>query len=660
MLDNEVIANIKSLGIDMIHEAKSGHPGIVLGAAPILYTLYKNHININTSDSTWVNRDRFVMSAGHGSALLYATLFMVGYGLTIDDLKAFRHAHSKTPGHPEVGVTPGVDCSTGPLGQGIANAVGMALGEKILKERYRITPTKSLVDYYVYALVGDGDLMEGISYEAASLAGTLKLNNLIVLYDSNGVSLDGTTDKTFGENVRSRFNAMGWNTFLVKDGEKLGDIDHAIQSAKKFPAPAFIEIKTKIGRGSLLEGSHEVHGKDLTDEDIAQLKGKLGIPMEPFYVNQEAVSKFRTHIANRVNQKYMDWSACYQEYVNTIGNGDRTVANYLFSNRFDYPVFDLPLEFRVHTKQALRDSNQYFIKVLSERIKTFVGGSADVGTTTKTYIPDLGDIGPSHYTGSNIWFGIREHAMGAILNGLALVNLKPYGSTFLSFSDYLKPAMRMSSLMRLPVTYIYTHDSIAIGPDGPTHQPIEQLAMLRAIPNMKVYRPSDAKELWGCWQAILNSNDNPSSLVLARNEVEILEETNREKTLKGGYVLYPETGPLKMILIATGTEVHVARNIAMEFSRSGEKGVRVVSMPCLETFLEQPKEYREEVIPSSIFRVIIEAGISSGWQALLPDVRCFIGLDSFGLSGTKDEVLDAMNFSYEKIKERIFELLRPQ
>lgn len=660
MNDASIIANIKGLGIDMIHHAKSGHSGIVLGAAPILYTLYKNHININTSDSNWVNRDRFVMSAGHGSALLYATLFMTGFGLTIDDLKQFRRLSSKTPGHPERGVTPGVDCSTGPLGQGIANAVGMAIGEKIMEEKYRINPSKSLVNYQVYALVGDGDLMEGISYEAASLAGNLKLNNLIVLYDSNDVSLDGPTSKTFTENVRSRFEAMGWNTILVKDGERISDIDKAISKAKKSSLPTLIEIKTKLGRGSLLEGDHTVHGKDLEEEDILQLKTKLGLPKEPFYVNVDACTQYRGHIANRVNQKYMEWTRNYQEYVMTVCQGDKTQANYLFYNHFQYNVFDLKLDFKVHTKQALRDSNGMFIEALSSNIKTFIGGSADLGTTTKTYLSQFSDIMAGNFTGSNIWFGVREHAMGAILNGLALVNLKPYGSTFLSFADYLKPAMRMSAMMHLPVTYIFTHDSISIGPDGPTHQPIEQLVMLRSIPGMKVYRPADAKELWGCWHCILNSNQNPSSLVLARNEVEILEETSVEESTKGGYILYREESPLKLILVATGTEVHVAKNLAFEFARSGEKGVRVVSLPCMEVFQEQGQDYQESILPSNVLKIAIEAGSPFSWYSIIHDSKYIIGLSQFGMSGSKDEVLNAMDFSYEKIKARILELLIKQ
>ena len=368
-------------------------------------------------------------------------------------------------------MTPGVDCSTGPLGQGFANAVGMAIGEKILKERYRINPTKSLVDYYVYTLVGDGDLMEGISYEAASLAGNLKLNNLIVLYDSNDISLDGPVSKTFTENVRGRFESLGWNTLLVKEGEKISEIDRAIEKAKKSSLPTLIEIKTKIGNGSLLEGQNTIHGKDLTEEDIQQLKSKLGLPtVETFYVNTDACTKFRSYIANRVNRRYMEWTQLYQEYVSKIGDGNNTVANYLFHNNFQYNLFDLKFDFKVHTKQALRETNKLFIQSLNKNIKTFVGGSADLGSTTMTYVSEFADISADNFNGNNIWFGVREHAMGAILNGLALVNLKPYGSTFLSFSDYLKPAMRMSALMRLPVTYIYTHDSISVGPDGPTHQ----------------------------------------------------------------------------------------------------------------------------------------------------------------------------------------------
>ena len=656
MNDNMLVANIRGLGIDMINQAQSGHPGIVLGAAPILYTLYKNHLNINTSDSNWINRDRFVMSAGHGSALLYATLFVCGYALSIDDLKSFRRLNSKTPGHPELGMTPGVDCSTGPLGQGIANAVGMALGQKILKERYRINNTKSLVDYNIYTLVGDGDLMEGISYEACSLAGTLKLNNLIVLYDSNDISLDGPTSKTFNENVRARFEAMGWETQLVKDGNKLMDIDKAISKARKSDKPSLIEIKTRIGFGSLLEGTNAVHGKPLDADDIAQLKTQLGLPDEPFYVNADEFSKLRSHIANRVNPKYMEWNRNYQEYVK-LCDGDTTVASYLFTNKFNYDLFSLQWNFPTNLKQALRDTNNVFIDYLNRNIKTISGGSADLASTTKTYLKNMDDISSTNFNGNNIWFGVREHAMGAILNGMALVNLKPYGSTFLSFADYLKPSMRMSALMKLPVTYIFTHDSVSVGADGPTHQPIEQLAMMRSIPGMKVYRPADAKELLGCWQSILNTNYNPSALVLSRNEVDLLKESDHSRTVMGGYILHPESTPLKAILVASGTETHVAKNIAYEYLKAGEGGIRVVSMPCLEAYLERGQKYKESVFPEGVKKIIIEAGSSFGWHRIMNSNDSIISLDSFGHSGSKDEVLSAMNFSYAQILNRVKELL---
>lgn len=655
MQDNQIISNIKTLGIDMINEASSGHPGIVLGAAPILYTLYANHLNINTSDSNWFNRDRFVMSAGHGSALLYATLFMCGYDLSIEDLKKFRQIDSKTPGHPEVAVTPGVDCSTGPLGQGFANAVGMALGEKILHERYSINQNESLIDFKVYALVGDGDLMEGVSYEAASLAGTLKLNNLIVLYDSNDVSLDGPTSKTFTENVRARFEAMNWNTILVKDGKDINDISKAIDRAKNSNAPTLIEVKTKIGDGSLLEGTNIAHGKPLTKEDIEQLKIKLNIPNEPFYVNEDAHHDLRQKIANRVNEKYMNWNVNYKKYVSEVCNGDSSRVLNLLNNECNVGLINR--DWDLNDKEAPRDTNNQVLKILNDSVKNFVGGSADLGSSTKTYLDECESISSNNYGGANIWFGIREHAMGSILNGMALVNLRPYGSTFLSFSDYMKPAIRMSALMKLPVTYIYTHDSINIGSDGPTHQPIEQLAMLRSIPNLKVFRPADAHELIGCWEVILNSNNNPSALILARQDVQLLENTDAKLSITGGYIYYKEIEPLRTVIIATGSELHVAHNIVSELSRQGNNGIRIVSMPSVEQFLERNISYRNLVIPPGVRTIVIEAGSSFGWDRFVTNTNCLINVNEFGYSGTKDEVQNKMNFSYEQILNRIKELI---
>lgn len=635
----------------MITNAKSGHPGIVLSAAPIIYSLYANHLNINTSDKNWYNRDRFVMSAGHGSALLYATLFMSGFNITLDDLKSFRRIGSKTPGHPELNITPGVECSTGPLGQGIATAVGIALGEKILSKNYICPNGKSLFNFKTYVLVGDGDLMEGISYEACSFAGSMNLNNLIILYDSNNMTLDGSTNYSFKENVRKRFKSFGFKTYLLKNGNDLRKLNFIINLAKKSSKPVFIEIKTKLGNGSILEGSNTVHGKPLTNDDIAQLKQKLKVPNDLFYVNQNARSFMMNKIANRVSNIYTESVNTYKEYVDKVLNGNKNRISYLFNNNIQVNIINF--NWQLKEKQALRDTNQYVLKTILDNIPVVIGGSADLGSSTKTYIKELEDLTVSNYKGKNIWFGVREHAMGAILNGLALVNFRPFGSTFLSFSDYLKPSIRMSALMNLPVTYIFTHDSISIGSDGPTHQPVEQLVSLRSIPNLNVYRPCDAKELIACWQLILNSKC-PSALIVSKNEVNLQSNSSVEGTLKGGYIFYKEQSELKGIIVTTGTEVGLAKNIVKQLSPN----IRVVSIPCKEIFDRQDKQYQEQVIPKNIKTVVIEAGSKYSWGSVATNEDCLITIDSFGKSGTSDEVLDYMNFNYNKVSERIKDIFK--
>ena len=645
-MDNEIINNIKTLAIDMINEAKSGHPGIVLGAAPIVYTLYANHLNINPSDRNWFNRDRFIMSSGHGSALLYATLFMSGFNLTIDNLKKFRRLGSKTPGHPELDVTPGVECTTGPLGQGLATAVGIALGEKILSTKYKCPSGKSLFNFKTYVLVGDGDLMEGISYEACSFAGTMNLNNLIIIYDSNNISLDGSTDKTFKENVRKRFKSFGFKTFLVKNGTDLRKLNFIINLAKRSNKPVFIEVKTKLGNGSLKENTNEVHGKPLSNDDIIQLKSKLKVSNEPFYVNQKALSYMQNKIANRVDSAYSQSVSVYNEYVNKVLNGNRNRISYLFNRYVNCNIINYNWQFL--EKQSLRDTNNYVLKTIYDNIPVVIGGSADVGSSTKTYIEELGDIIPNSFVGKNIWFGVREQSMGAILNGLSLVNFKPIGSTFLAFSDYLKPSIRMSALMHLPVTYIFTHDSINIGNDGPTHEPVEQLVSLRSIPNLNVLRPCDPKELVACWQIILNSK-NPNALIISRNEVNLQSNSSFEGTLRGGYIFYKERSLLQGIIVATGSEVGLAKNIIKSLSNS----IRIVSMPSLEIFNNQDINYRNLVLPKNIKTVVIEAGSRYSWGSIATNDECLITVDQFGKSGKSDEVLDYMNFNYNKIMERL-------
>ena len=631
-MDREIVNNIKSLGIDMIDKAGSGHPGIVLGAASIIYTLYAKHMNVNPNDPLWENRDRFVLSAGHGSALLYATLYMAGFDLTIDDLKNFRHIHSKTPGHPEYGITDGVDMSTGPLGQGIASAVGMAIAGKILNKKYKIpkksklSKDQSLFDYNVYVLCGDGDLMEGISYEATSLAGSLKLN-----------SLDGKTDGVFDDNIIERFKALNWNTIQVKDGTIISNIDKAIEQAKKSFQPTLIEIKTVIGDGSINENTNKVHGSPLDKDDITKLKLKLKIDSEEFYVNQQARNNFIKQINDRSLKKY------------ELFKKQCEIFNYQEENiRID--LNDLIFEYNL--KESLRESNGKIMKEIAKVVPNFIGGSADLGSSTKAVLSNpLVD-----FTGNNINFGVREHAMGAILNGLALNNFFAFGSTFLVFSDYLKPAIRMSALMNLPVTYIFTHDSINIGPDGPTHQPIEQLASLRNIPNLSVFRPADAKEIAGCWEYIIN-NKKPSCLVLSRNEVSLLDKTNHNSVSYGGYILRKEN-ELHAIIISTGSEVELTLKIANTLYDMYKIDIRVISMPNRELFLKQSKEYQEEILPKGYRTIVIEAGSKQGWEGFVYNDKYLITLNSFGYSGTKDEVMAEMEFSFDKILKKIIKLLK--
>ena len=661
-MDKDIISNIKSLGIDMIHRAGSGHPGIVLGAAPIIYTLFAYHLNINVNDPQWINRDRFVMSAGHGSALLYATMFMAGYPLTIDDLKSFRKIHSKTPGHPEYGLTSGVEMSTGPLGQGIASAVGMALGGKILETRYQLHPlakkkqTRKMLDHRVYVLCGDGDLMEGVSYEACSFAGSHNLDNLIVLYDSNQVSLDGGTEHTFTENTRERFHAMGWHTEFVKDGEDVHEISRAIEKAKESGKPSFIEIRTVIGRGSLDEGTNKVHGKPLSNEDIAQWKASLNLTNEEFSYSSALQTEFQRLIVAHSRAKYDGWASEYREFTADKAIEKDDEFNFIFGKPISVDLLKYEWDFRSIEAEPLRNTNQTIMTDIAKLVPNFIGGSADLASSTNAYLLGQKDISKKDYNGRNIWFGVREHGMAAILNGLALSNFRPFGSTFLTFADYLKPAMRMSALMKLPVTYIFTHDSIEIGSDGPTHQPVEQLAMLRSIPNMTVFRPADAREIVGAWNYILNQN-MPVSLVISKTSVPVLSTTNASNVARGAYVIRKETDKLNGIIIATGTEVHTAMKIAERLAQE-KIDCRVVSMPSRELFLRQDKEYQEEVLPIGYKKVVIEAGSSFGWHQFVYNEKYLITVNEFGASGSPQDVLKEKGFDEETIYGRVRKLLR--
>lgn len=661
-MDREIINNLKALSLDMINRAGSGHSGIVMSAAPLIYTVYAKHMNINVKDPNWLNRDRFVMSAGHGSALLYATLHMAGQNVTIEDLQNFRRYGYKTPGHPEVGVTPGVDMSTGPLGQGMATAVGLALGEKMLEARFKVGKEKphSLFNYRVYCLVGDGDMMEGVSYEAASFAANNGLNNLIVLYDSNNVTLDGNKKITFTENVSERFRAMGWHVEFVKDGNSVSEINEAINKCKQAVRPGFIQVVTTIGQDTELAGDNKVHGYVFSVDEIKKIKEKLGVKNEAFYVSELAANALKEAVRMRSDKKYEMWASDYKEYVNSQTDFNITDLKAIFDENIELTLNEEVLNYikNAGEKQALRDTNHQVMQYVAAKLSNFVGGSADLATSTKAHIDDAKDINYQDFSGRNINFGVREHAMAAILNGLALTGFKPFGSTFLSFSDYLKPAMRMSAMMHLPVTYIFTHDSINIGQDGPTHQPIEQLAMLRSTPNLMVFRPCDAKELIGCWNKILHDYKSPAALVVSKSEVSTLRNSSIELTERGAYVVRKEREHLHGIIIATGTEVQTSLYIAEELYAQEQLDIRVVSMPIMEEFVKQPEEYQESVLPFGVKRIVFEAGTSYGWHQFVYNKKYLITLDNYGVSGTRDEILSYCSFMYTDIKERIIGLLK--
>jgi transketolase len=662
--DDLVIANIKGLALDMINEAGSGHPGIALSAAPILYALYADHLNISTTDDKWLNRDRFIMSAGHGSALLYATLHMAGYDISIDELKRFRRLDSKTPGHPELNVTPGVDMSTGPLGQGFAASVGIALGERYLRTLAKsYLKDESLINYYTYVLCSDGDLMEGVSYEAASFAGTQKLGKLIVLYDSNNVSLDGETKITFTEDVLKRFAAMGWHTELVKDGTNFNSISKAISKAKRITdQPSLIEVKTVLGNGSINAGKNIVHGKPLEKSDITLVKNKLGIKDIPFSINEEARSYFKNKINKRVSPLYSTWASYFNQVqkLNSTSELISNLLNYLFKGQINIDFNALGLTVSPNHKEELRLSNYRIMNAFVKKTPFILGGSADLSSSTKTIIIDeKEDFKINSYESplsKNIFFGVREHAMGAILNGLALAGLRPFGSTFLVFADYLKPALRMSALMNLPVTYIFTHDSISIGEDGPSHEPVEELTMLRSIPNFRVYRPGDIIELIGCWEQIL-TDKKPCALVISKNELELVNGTNREYTKYGAYMVKKETNRLDGILIATGSELRIASLLAKDLANKG-LDLRVVSMPSLEAFNKVDLNYQKLLLPENIKTIAIEAGSSYSWYQYVKDPKYLLNINTFGYSGHKDEVLEKLEFDYESLKIKIEKLLR--
>lgn len=647
-IEEKIIGEIKSLGLDMIEEAGSGHPGIVLGAAPILYTLYLNHLRFDASNPNFYNRDRFIMSAGHGSSLLYSILYFAGYDLSLDDLKAFRRLNSKTPGHPEYRKTPGVEMTTGPLGQGFATAVGYAIAEKHTEAL--INKKEKVIDYNIYCLCGDGDLMEGVSYEAASLAGSLKLDNLIVLYDSNKITMDGKIDNVFDEDITKRFESMNWTVLTTSDEPQ--DIDDAIIKAKEADKPTIIQVATTIGKDSSLADSNKSHSGCFDKEEISKIKTTLGVRDIPFTISNEAVEEFRSYIKERNK----DLVTNFDEIKEMLDEEKMCILNKLINPDKSIKLTTLDYTKPDDNEELLRISANKVLNSYSLISPLIIGGNADTSSSTKIYLNELTPFTKDNYIGRNINFGVREHAMASIANGLALAGYRPFVSTFLSFSDYLKPALRLTALMDLPVTYIFTHDSISIGQDGPTHQPVEQLVSLRAIPNMEVFRPADSNEVIGSFKTIYENN-SPSSLIIGRDSIKILESTSISATSKGGYIVHNEERKLDGVIIATGEEVTLALEV-MQLLKEKGYDLRVVSMPSIERYNSLTKEEKEELLPLGVKKFVIEKGSSYSWYSFVYKDSYLFTLDKFGASGKTEEVNSFYGFTKEEISLKIEALLK--
>ena len=672
-IDTLSVNTLRFLAIDAIQKANSGHPGLPMGAAPMAYVLWTKVLKHNPSDPLWFDRDRFILSAGHGSMLLYSLLYLTGYDLSLDELKNFRQFGSKTPGHPEFGVTPGVEVTTGPLGQGFANGVGMAIAEQNLASRFN-KPGFNLVDHYTYAIVSDGDLMEGVASEAASIAGHLKLGKLIYLYDDNHITLSAATDMTFSEDRSKRFKAYGWQTQTVENGNDLSAIVHAIRKARaEKTRPSLILVRTHIGFGSPNKhDSFEVHGAPLGAEEVAETKTALYWPLDPqFFVPSEVSANFRQAL-EKGRLAELKWKKLLDQYTTTfpdLANEFIEVADGILRQGWDS---DIPMFPADPKGMATRVASGKVLSAIQSRIPFLIGGSGDLDPSTRTTLKSLGDFenpvgnlrdeqgsagGGWDYAGRNIHFGVREHAMGSIANGLALHGgALPFVSTFLIFSDYMRPPIRLAALMGIHVVYVFTHDSIGLGEDGPTHQPVEQLAGLRAIPNLVVLRPCDANETTAAWRLAIEMKNRPVAIVLTRQNVPILDRSNlgpADGLRRGAYVLADSKKERPdLIIVATGSEVSIALDAKDMLAENGIDA-RIVSMPCWTLFDEQPKEYRDSVLPPSVTkRLAVEAASPQGWFKYVGTDGDVIGVDRFGASAPGSVLMHEFGFTAENVADR--------
>lgn len=655
-ISNRVVNTIRALTIDATQEAGEGHPGMPMGAAPMGYALYCHAMRHNPANPHWANRDRYIQSAGHGSMLQYALLHLTGYDVPMSELRNYRQLGSKTPGHPEVNDTPGVEVTTGPLGQGIAMAVGFASAERHLAATFN-QPNFDIVDHYTYVIAGDGDLMEGISAEAASLAGHLGLHKLVVLYDDNGITIDGKTDLTFTEDVQKRYRSYGWHVLEVADGNDISAIKAALEQARaEHNRPTFIAVKSTIGYGSpKLAGTSKVHGSVLGAEEAAATKAALGVDWPAFTVPEDVLThtrrvvEFGADVERLWNELFAKYEVAHPELAAEF---TRRLAGELPADfAADLHAYGAPSS--IATRGASRDA----LNLLAPRLTELVGGSADLAGSNLTMIAGETAMDRGDYAGRIIHFGIREHAMAAVANGLALHGgVLPFVATFLVFSDYLKPALRLSAIMKQPVIYVLTHDTIGVGGDGPTHQPIEHLVALRAIPNVRVFRPADANETAQAWELAVTHKTGPTVLALSRQNLRTMN-VPAGAVAKGAYVVQETNANPELLLIATGSEVELAVDAAALLEQDG-KSVRVVSMPSVDVFLAQSAEYQQSVLPTAIkARVVIEAGATWGWERFAGDNGAIIGMHSFGLSAPGDVVMREFGFTKERVREEALKVL---
>jgi transketolase len=644
-MENKAINAIRMLGVDAINLANSGHPGIVLGAAPMTYTLFTKHINVNVKQPMWDNRDRFILSAGHGSMLLYAINHLSGYKINMSDLKKFRQV-GKTPGHPEYGHTEGVETTSGPLGQGISNAVGMAIAETHLAARFN-KEGFPIVDHYTYVICGDGDLQEGVALESMSLAGHLGLGKLIVLFDSNQIQLDGKVSLAYSEKHKEKFEAMGWHYLFIEDGNDIESINKAINKAKKnTEQPSIIEIRTIIGYGTTVSGTNKVHGAPVGNEEANKLRENLKWEYAPFEVPKDVYDHYKLKVASRGKRTYNKWHKLLDEYKSAYPNDYALYQQFHQQITVDYnelaKLFTSP-------KDATRNSSGKVIDYLSKKYLNLIGGSADLTASTKAKGAD-GHYDRHNRLARNINFGVREHAMGAIVNGMTLHGgLKVFGGAFFVFSDYMKPAIRLAAIMQIPSIFVFSHDTIAVGEDGPTHQPVEQLTGLRAIPNLNVIRPADANETAAAWKIAMESKHTPTVIILTRQNVVNQTETSYEGLTQGAYIVKKEHHKLDGILLASGSEVGLAVDVSEMLLKEG-MDVRVVSMPSHFLFDKQTLKYKKQILPKRVRTIAIEMGSSMSWYKYTQEV---IGLDTFGVSAPLEDALDYFGFTSEQITKKI-------